>query len=103
MNDLSSEIRPYRSGDREGLIQLWRRALPDDSPHNEPNWVIAAKLAVDHLLFVASETERIVGSEMAGYDGHRGWVDSVAVQPVRRRRDLGRALVNRSVGARQSA
>jgi len=103
VNDLSSEIRPYRSSDREGLIQLWRRALPDDSPHNEPNSVIDAKLAVDHLLFVASETERIVGSAIAGYDGHRGWLYSVAVHPDRRRRGLGSELVNHAVAALKAA
>jgi len=103
VNDLSNEIRPYRSGDRDGLVQLWRQVLPDDSPHNEPNAVLDAKLAVDRLLFVASERGRIVGSAMAGYDGHRGWLYSVAVEPDGRRKGLGSALVKHAVAALRTA
>ena len=35
----------------------------------------------------------VVGTVMAGYDGHRGWLYSVAVSPAHRKRGAGRQLV----------
>lgn len=45
-------------------------------------------------LFLAGELDgRIVASVMAGYDGHRGWMNYLSVDPALRGRGLGRALV----------
>jgi ribosomal protein S18 acetylase RimI-like enzyme len=56
--------------------------------------VIGKKLEVgDGLLFVAVAGGKVVGSIMAGYDGHRGWIYSLAVLPDFRRRGLGSRLV----------
>src|SRR5262249_7371607 len=81
------EVRRYRESDRAQLVALWRRAMPSDLPRNEPNLMIDTKLAVDDLIFVAAEDDAIHGAAIAGYDGHRGWLYSVAVdEPVRRKR-----------------
>ena len=93
------EIRRYREADRADVVALWRRAFPDDPPHNEPNAVIDAKLAVDDLIFVAAGANRIHGAAIAGYDGHRGWLYAVAVDAPSRRRGVGRALVTRAIAA----
>lgn len=95
-------IRPYEESDRQQLIDLWRKALPDDSPHNDPPGVIDAKLKVDRLLFVGEETGEIVGSVMAGYDGHRGWLYSVAIDQDSRRKGLGSSLVQHAVAELRS-
>jgi len=87
-------IRPYISADKDQLVALWRTVFPDDPPHNEPRRAIEAKLKVDKLLFVAAEGAAIVGSVMAGYDGHRGWLYSVAVHPSVRRQGTGTKLVH---------
>ncbi|NDC71656.1 MAG: GNAT family acetyltransferase, partial [Betaproteobacteria bacterium] len=47
----------------------------------------------DSLFFVAVEGKEVIGTIMAGYDGHRGWLYSVAVDPKRRLCGLGRSLV----------
>jgi ribosomal protein S18 acetylase RimI-like enzyme len=47
----------------------------------------------DGLLLVALESETVVGTVMAGYDGHRGWIYSVAVAPTHRRRGIGKSLM----------
>lgn len=91
------EIRSYAAEDKDQLAALWQAVFPDDPPHNEPTQVIAAKLKVDQLLFVASEGGAIVGSVMAGYDGHRGWLYSVAVHPTLRRKGAGSKLVLHAV------
>ena len=60
--------------------------------------VFDAKLATnDGLLFLAEDAHEIVGTAMAGYDGHRGWLYSVAVLPGYRRRGVGTALVLHAV------
>lgn len=86
-------IRKFQERDRESLISLWKCIFPDDPPHNEPAQVIAAKLKVDDLIFVAEQDDQIVGACMAGYDGHRGWLYAVAVSLEQRRNGLGTALI----------
>jgi len=56
--------------------------------------VIDKKLALgDGLIFVAEAGGAVVGSVMAGYDGHRGWIYSLAVLPEYRRRGVGSRLM----------
>ena len=93
------QVRRYRDGDRDALVELWRSAFPDDPPHNEPAAMLDAKLAVDDLVFVAETAGRLDGACMAGYDGHRGWLYAVAVRPDVRRRGLGRNLVEATLAA----
>ncbi len=87
-------IRPYRETDERAVIALWH-ASGLVVPWNDPARDIRRKLAVQRELFlVASDGAEVVGTVMAGYDGHRGWINYLAVQPVRRRRGLGRALMD---------
>ena len=79
---------------REQLIELWQRVFSYEAAHNAPWFVIEKKVAVgDGLLFVARLDGKLVGSVMAGYDGHRGWIYSLAVLPEHRGRGLGSRLV----------
>ena len=79
---------------RDQLIELWQQVFGYASAHNAPQFVIEKKLAVgDGLLFVAVAEGKVVGSIMAGYDGHRGWIYSLAVLPGYRRHGLGSRLV----------
>lgn len=45
------------------------------------------------LLFLAASENAVIGSVMAGYDGHRGWLYSVAVSPLHRKQGIGSALI----------
>ena len=93
-------IRPATSNDRSSVIALWELVFPDDPPHNAPPKVFDAKFALkDDLLLVAVERDEIVGTTMAGYDGHRGWLHKVAVLPQYRRRGIATALVNHAINA----
>ena len=87
------ELRKFRPGDKDQVIKLWREVFNDDSPHNEPESVIKAKLKVDDLIFVAVLDGEIVGACMAGYDGHRGWLYAVAVSIKTRRSGIGTKLI----------
>ncbi|RMV80204.1 Acetyltransferase [Pseudomonas caricapapayae] len=79
---------------RLAVIELWETVFNDDQPHNRPDLSINKKLAVeDRLFFVAVADGRVAGTLLAGYDGHRGWLYSVAVDPQQRGRGLGTMLV----------
>ena len=78
----------------EQLVALWQQVFGYSSLHNAPQFVIDKKLAAgDGLLFVAEADGKIVGSVMAGYDGHRGWLYSLAVLPDYRNQGIGSRLV----------
>ena len=73
---------------------LWLEGFPGDPPWNRADVAIPAKLAIQPELFlVALDEDRVVGSIMAGYDGHRGWLYAVAVSNNHRRQGIGSALV----------
>ena len=88
------EIRKYEDKDEESVVALWREVLADSAPHNDPTTSIQQKVAVDRdLLLVCILDESVVGTVMGGYDGHRGWVYSVAVKPEYQRQGLATALI----------
>ena len=73
--------------------------LPDSSSYNQPTFALERKLAVDDLIFVAGQDGQLTGTVMAGYDGHRGWLYSVAVLPSHRRYGAGAKLVQAALAA----
>jgi ribosomal protein S18 acetylase RimI-like enzyme len=79
---------------RDQVIRLWERVFAYEAPHNAPALVIDKKLAVpDGLFSVAVSAGAVVGTIMAGYDGHRGWIYSIAVHPDRRQQGIGSQLL----------
>ncbi len=89
------EIGRYQNDiHRAQVMQLWGDVLGYQSGHNAPALVIDKKLAVqDGLFFVALDAQTVVGTVLAGYDGHRGWLYSVAVHPAHQHQGIGSALV----------
>lgn len=92
-------IRRASERDREQIVALLSEVLPDAQPHNEPNLVLDQKWRVDDLILVAIESDRLLGSITVGYDGHRGWLYSLAVTPGARRQGLGARLVREALAA----
>ena len=98
----STTITPYHPDDEEPVIALWHRCFPPEhlTAHNDPRTAIAQKLAYQpDLFFVAKVDGKIIGTTMAGYDGHRGWLYSVAVDPTHRRQNIGRQLLQHAEDA----
>ena len=55
---------------------------------------IARKLKVDPDLFLVGEVDNaIVASVMGGYEGHRGWINYLAVHPGHRCNGLGKEIM----------
>ena len=88
------DIRPYNDSDEAAVVALWLEAFPDSPAHNDLAQDLRSTLGVQRQFFlVATEGEDLVGTAMAGYDGHRGWVYYVAVARTARRQGIGTALM----------
>jgi len=61
---------------------------------NNPRRDIARKLAVNPEWFlVGVSAGRVVATCMAGYEGHRGWINYLAVSPRLRRRGIAAQML----------
>lgn len=87
------QIRPYQDTDRDAVVRLWE-LCGLTVPWNDPAKDIARKRTVQSELFlVGVDGTEVVASAMGGYDGHRGWVNYLAVNPDHRHRGLGRQMM----------
>ncbi|RFU46343.1 GNAT family acetyltransferase [Paraburkholderia sp. DHOC27] len=91
-------IRCFDASDTDAVVALWQEAFPEyrdtTRPHRNPHLSIANKMATQpDLFFVAELDHRVIGTVMAGYDGHRGWMYSLAVDATQRRLGIGKRLV----------
>jgi ribosomal protein S18 acetylase RimI-like enzyme len=87
-------IRPFAHTDQSSVAKLWKVSFPDDPPWNEAADVIARKLLIQReLFFVATISNQVVGTVLAGYDGVRGWVHKLAVDPAHQRKGIARLLM----------
>ncbi len=90
---MSIEIRSFAEHDRVAVVQIW-----SDCglvyPQNDPDKDIDRKL-VDgvELFLVALVDGEVVGSAMGGYEGHRAWVNYLAVSPERQGTGIARAIM----------
>jgi ribosomal protein S18 acetylase RimI-like enzyme len=86
-------IRVFKSSDEAAVIDLWERCGLL-RPWNDPKKDIQRKLAQQpEGILVGLLEDEIVASVMAGYDGHRGWVNYLAVAPEIQKQGLGRAIM----------
>ncbi|QDX25459.1 GNAT family acetyltransferase [Sphingomonas suaedae] len=87
-------ILPYAEAQFAEVDALWRTVFPEDPPHSHAAVAIPQKLAVQRdLLLVAQEDGHVLGTIMAGYDGHRGWLYKLAVHPKARGCGIAHSLV----------
>lgn len=86
-------VREFDANDESAVVELWTRCgliRPSNNPHAD----VQRKLRVRPDLFLVGVLDgAIVASVMAGYEGHRGWLNYVAVDPAHQRHGLGKAIV----------
>lgn len=91
-------IRPFDIDDEAAVVALWEQCGLT-RPWNDPHKDVARKLkAQPELFLIGAENAALVATVMAGYEGHRGWVNYLAVAPEFRGRGFGRALMDRVEG-----
>ena len=89
-------IRSYQAADESAVIDLWHRCNLV-VPQNDPKKDIKMKLKVQpELFFVGVISSRIVSTVMSGYDGHRGWLYYLAVDPDFQQNGIGRRMVEKA-------
>lgn len=92
--DVDLRIRAFSATDADAVVGLWRRCGLVRS-HNGPYRDIARKLSVRPDLFLVGEHDgAIVAVVMAGYEGHRGWINYLGVDPRFQRRGWGRRIMD---------
>jgi ribosomal protein S18 acetylase RimI-like enzyme len=95
-------IRPFQTSDETAVIALWQ-ACELTRAWNDPHKDIARKLTVQPELFVVGfEGGELIASAMFGFEGHRGWVNYLAVSPARQRRGHARTLMRWGAQALQA-
>lgn len=86
-------IRVFRESDREAVKDLWR-ACNLTMPQNDPDTDIDLKVRFQPELFFVGECGgKVAATIMAGYDGHRGYMNYVGVHPVYQKKGFGKKMV----------
>lgn len=89
----SLTIRSFHSNDQDQVIRLWGNCQLV-VPHNDPVADIARKIADSGEVFLVGEREdMLIATVMAGYEGHRGWINYLAVAPELQATGIGRRMM----------
>jgi ribosomal protein S18 acetylase RimI-like enzyme len=87
------EIRTFEFADRGEVIDLWTRC-DLTRPWNDPSTDIDRKCAIDRDGFLVGLVDgAVVATVMAGYDGHRGWINYLGVHPDHRGMRHGQSMM----------
>ena len=87
-------IRTYQHNDEASVIELWNRCGLTRA-WNDPKKDIARKLNIQPEWFlVGVRDDQVIATVMVGYDGHRGWINYLAVDPDHQRAGFGRVLMS---------
>jgi len=94
VTDSSLLIRPFQTEDEDALVALWKMCeltVPWNNPHKD----IARKLQVQPELFLVGILDNsLIATVMGGYEGHRGWINYLAVHPDFRENGYGQEIMN---------
>ena len=87
------QIRSYHESDESSIISLWKKCDLIRS-WNDPQKDIQRKLNVQAELFLVGLLDgQVIASVIAGYEGHRGWINYLAVAPDHRQQGFGREIM----------
>ncbi|WP_409526162.1 GNAT family acetyltransferase [Nitrincola sp. MINF-07-Sa-05] len=87
------EIKAFESRYKDDVVELWRECGLV-VPQNDPAKDIERKMKVDSDLFlIGFVDETIIATVMGGYDGHRGWINYLAVKPSQQRKGYGQSIM----------
>jgi len=86
-------IRPYADADQAQVVALWQ-ICELTRPWNDPVKDIARKQQVRPEWFLVGDLDgQVIASVMFGYEGHRGWMNYLAVAPQYQSKGYAQALI----------
>jgi ribosomal protein S18 acetylase RimI-like enzyme len=88
------DIAELDEDDIPAVMALWERCRlihPDNDPRAD---IGRARKARDATILVGKRDGIVIATAMAGFDGHRGWVYYLAVDPGAQRSGHGKAMMN---------
>ena len=92
------KIREFNISDQDDVVNLWKECQLT-VPWNDPYKDIQRKVKVDPDVFLVGEISGvIVATVMGGYDGHRGWINYLAVSPSHRRKGYACMIMKKVEG-----
>lgn len=87
-------FRSFSLNDYDSIIDLWSRAGLKLSPSDTMEG-LKSKLRRDpDLFFVLEDSSRIIGVVMGSYDGRRGWINHLAVDPEYQGKSIGQKMIS---------
>ena len=87
------EIRQFTIEDKDAVLQLWHNCNLV-VPWNDPGKDIQRKINVSTDLFLVGELDGgIIASVMGGYEGHRGWMNYLAISPEYRHKGFAKNII----------
>jgi len=90
---MTIDIRTFRESDTDAVISVWEACELTRSWNDPVKDINRKQIHNDGLFLVAEQNAQLIGSVMAGYEGHRGWINYLAVLPEYRKQGIGRALM----------
>ncbi|MBI9111142.1 GNAT family acetyltransferase [Maridesulfovibrio ferrireducens] len=88
------QVREFKQEDEEKVIELWKECNLV-APWNDPKNDIRRKMIIDPDLFlVGIYKNEIVATVMGGYEGHRGWINYLAVSPEVQKKGFAKKIMN---------
>ena len=90
-------LRRYRPGDHPQVVALWRRAGIEISPSDQASEIERTRQRDPGLFVLAVQGQEIVGAVLGRFDGRRGWINHLAVDPHLQGRGVGARLLREVV------
>ncbi|HWR82308.1 MAG TPA: GNAT family N-acetyltransferase [Candidatus Deferrimicrobium sp.] len=92
---MTTSIRKLKINDYDELIRVWADAGLDYRPlgRDSRDRITREMERSDTAFFGLFENERLVAAGLATFDGRKGWINRVAVDPEARRQGLGSAII----------
>jgi ribosomal protein S18 acetylase RimI-like enzyme len=88
----------FDPGEYDQLISLWARAgLPFDGEKRDSRENLTRQCQDDHVAMpTLKDKGRLIGFIIATFDGRKGWINRLAIDPDYRRRQLASKLVKKA-------